>query len=135
MRVYVDTNILIDFVCKREEFFTDAQKLFALGYTGKTELILSALSIVNTKYVARKFGSSIIDNRIKKLAEFVEIVDLRADTVITSLDSGWKDYEDATQELSAIIEKAECIVTRNKKDYEKSTLPVYTVDDFLELVL
>ena len=31
MRVFIDTNILIDFVVNREGFSEDADKLFALG--------------------------------------------------------------------------------------------------------
>ena len=34
MRVFIDTNILIDFVVNREGFSEDADKLFALGITG-----------------------------------------------------------------------------------------------------
>ena len=35
MRVFIDTNILIDFVVNREGFSEDADKLFALGITGR----------------------------------------------------------------------------------------------------
>ena len=35
MRVYVDTNILIDYVCQRQEFADAANRLLALGYMGK----------------------------------------------------------------------------------------------------
>jgi predicted nucleic acid-binding protein len=34
MNVYIDTNILVDFVCRREAFFEDARTLFAYGYSG-----------------------------------------------------------------------------------------------------
>ena len=39
MKVYVDTNILVDLICSREEFLADAQDLFALGnHVGNEEL-------------------------------------------------------------------------------------------------
>lgn len=44
MRVYVDTNILIDYVCQRKEFADVANCLVALGYMGKVKLLTSALS-------------------------------------------------------------------------------------------
>ena len=47
------------------------------------------------------------------------------------LNSGWKDYEDATQHRSAIDENSDCIVTRNKKDFKASTIPVMTAMEFL----
>lgn len=39
MRVFIDTNILIDFVVNREGFSEDADKLFALGITGDIKLM------------------------------------------------------------------------------------------------
>lgn len=42
MKVYVDTNVLVDFVCNRQPFSGDAKKLFAHGYIGEYELIISA---------------------------------------------------------------------------------------------
>ncbi len=50
------------------------------------------------------------------------------------LSSDWKDYEDATQNKSAILANADCIITRNKKDFHDSTLPVYTIEDFFQKV-
>ena len=42
------------------------------------------------------------------------------------LSSDWKDYEDATQYRSAVDEQADCIVTRNIKDFKASTISVLT---------
>ena len=55
MRAYVDTNILVDLVLSRQEYLPDAQRVFALGYAGEVELMVSALSFVNTIYLARKY--------------------------------------------------------------------------------
>ena len=46
----------------------------------------------------------------------------------------WKDYEDAVQHMSAIKIKADCMVTRNKKDFRKSVIPVYTIDELMSLM-
>lgn len=56
MRVFVDTNILVDLICLREGFAENAQKLFALGYMGKLNLQLSSLSLVNAMYICRKYS-------------------------------------------------------------------------------
>ena len=55
MRVFIDTNILIDFVVNREGFSEDADKLFALGITGDIKLMTSALSYVTAMYIAHKY--------------------------------------------------------------------------------
>ncbi len=43
MRAYVDTNILVDLVLSRQEFLLDAQRVFALGYSGEVRLLVKRL--------------------------------------------------------------------------------------------
>lgn len=128
MKAYVDTNILVDLVLSRQEFLPDAQRVFALGYAGECRLVVSALSFVNTVYLARKYKYPLdeVYDKLRMVADFVDVADLRGQNVIDMLNSGWKDYEDATQHRSAIDVKADCIVTRNKKDFKASTLAVLT---------
>ena len=38
------------------------------------------------------------------------------------------------QHMSAIKVKADCMVTRNKKDFRKSVIPVYTIDELMSLM-
>ena len=134
MRVYIDTNILVDLVLSRQEFLPDAQRVFALGYADEAQLMVSALSFINTVYLGKKYKFPIDDvfSKLRMIAEFVDVVDLRGQNVIDMLDSGWKDYEDATKFHSAIEEQADCIVTRNKKDYKSSTIEVFTPAEFFE---
>lgn len=133
MRAYIDTNILVDLVFGRQEFLPDAQRVFALGYAGEAQLMVSALSFVNTVYLARKYNypQDEVYGKLRMIADFVDVVDLRGQNVTDMLSSGWKDYEDATQHRSAIDEHADCIVTRNKKDFKASTIPVMTAAEFL----
>ena len=133
MKVYIDTNVLVDFVCRRDVFFEPAKALFAIGYIGQVKLIMSSLSVLNAVYIGRKYGSTQIKEKLKLLSHFVEIVDLASDIVISELTSNWKDYEDAVQNRSAIKINADCIVTRNKSDFVLSSLPAYTVEEFLNI--
>lgn len=134
MRVFVDTNVLIDYVCKRETFFMSAKAVFASCYLGKSQIAVSALSIVNSVYIGRKYGSEVLKSKLLALSNMIEVVDLPATTVLNNLTTDWKDYEDALQYNSALAYEADCIVTRNKKDYERSSLPVYTADEYISLL-
>ena len=133
MRAYIDTNVLVDFVCRRDMFFEPAKALFAMGYIGRIKLIVSSVSILNTVYIGRKYGSTHIKAKLESLSSFVEIADLTSDIVISELASEWSDYEDAVQNKSAIKVNANCIVTRNKPDFSLSSLPVYTVEEFMKI--
>ena len=134
MTVFVDTNILIDLLCERESFVQSARMLFAYGYSGRLTLVLSSLSLVNAVYIARKYGYVDVRERLDDITEFVEVVDLRKEVAKRALTCEWKDYEDAVQYMSAIKENAYCIVTRNKKDFGKSVIPVYTIEELMSLM-
>ena len=134
MKIFVDTNILIDFVCSRENFVDDAERLFALGCVENMQLMTSALSYVTAMYVAHKYDYKCVTDTLLAISEFTEVLDLKGRIVVEMLSSDWKDYEDATQYKTAINANADCIVTRNKKDFSNSSLPVYTVSELFETI-
>ena len=136
MRAYVDTNILVDLVLSRQEFLPNAQRVFAIGYAGEVQLVVSALSFVNTVYLGRKYKYPMDDvlSKLRMIADFVDVADLSGQNVVDMLTSGWRDYEDATQYRSAIDEQADCIVTRNKKDFKAGTLPVLSPVEFFNKI-
>ena len=136
IRAYIDTNILVDLVLSRQEFLPNAQRIFALGYAGEVQLMVSALSFVNTIYLGRKYKYPMdeVYAKLRLIADFVDVADLRGKNVVDVLDSGWKDYEDATQHRSAIEEQADCIVTRNKKDFKASIILVLTPEEFFDKI-
>jgi hypothetical protein len=48
-----------------------------------------------------------------------------------SLASDFKYLEDAVQCYSAVNAKANCLITRNKRDYVTVILPILTPEEFL----
>jgi len=126
--IFLDTNIVIDFLANRQPFSLDAAKLFNLGVDGKVKIYISAVSYNNIYYVIRQSLSR--DAAIKLLGELAEISEITdtTDTIIRqSLKTDFKDYEDAIQYYCALsIPDIDFIVTRNTKDFKKSSLPVFT---------
>jgi predicted nucleic acid-binding protein len=49
-KVFVDTNIVIDLLAKREPFYKDAQELFTLSDKKEIKLQISSLTFANTYY-------------------------------------------------------------------------------------
>lgn len=132
MRLFLDTNVMLDLLGKREPFFESAARIISLADKGKATLAVSALSYATTDYfLSKMFGA---DKSVESLRKFKTISDIVAlDEVIVekSLNSGFIDFEDGLQYFSAI--KAECqyIITRNVKDFKNAEIPVLTPDDFL----
>ena len=98
------------------------------------KLMTSALSYVTTMYIAHKYEYQDVKETLLAVSNFVDVLDLQGNTVIEMLFSDWKDYEDATQNATALRAEGDCIVTRNKKDFTNSSLPVYTPAELLNIL-
>lgn len=131
-KLFVDTNIVLDLLQRREDFFKEAQELFTLADQKKVELSISSLTIANTHFLISKHYSSIearkILNRFKVL---VEVLPLDGKIIDLALSSDLRDFEDAIQFYTAIEYQMDMIITRNKKDFKKQTLPILTAKEYL----
>ena len=126
---------MVDLICLREGFAENAQELFALGYMGKVNLLLSSLSLVNAMYICRKYSYQDIVKSLTEITSFVDVIDMKGQSAVAALSSSWSDYEDAVQFYTALSCSSDCIVTRNEKDFALSTIPVYNIEHFLNLVM
>ena len=54
-RIFLDTNVLIDLICCRKPFVQEAERIFVMGDMKKISIGISALSFINTVYIAGKY--------------------------------------------------------------------------------
>ncbi|MBQ3620002.1 MAG: PIN domain-containing protein [Bacteroidales bacterium] len=136
MNLFFDTNILMDIVFERPFCLNEEIKILQLAFKEQVKIAVSSLSIVNTVYVAKKYGKT--DNDVKTaldaLTKHIKVLDMRGQDVIFMLSNGWKDYEDGLQYLCACNYKADFIITRNKNDFKLSSIEVVTPQEFLDMV-
>lgn len=131
--VFVDTNIVIDLLQKRDEFYREAQELFTLADRKKVKLYISALTFANTYYILSRFYSS--DEAKKILSKFKVLVEVLPTTdkiIELALASDFKDFEDAIQFYTALENSLEAIITRNKKDFKNNLISVFSASEFLK---
>ena len=133
MKVFVDTNIIIDLLARRQHFEA-AAKLFSLADRKKIHLYVSSLSIANINYIlSRSIGRDKTLQAIRDLQLLVNITDLTGKIIQLALnDSNFKDFEDALQYYSAIEADAKIIITRNGSDFKSSILPVLTAEEYIK---
>ena len=131
----VDTNVVIDFLTERSPFSLEAIKLFDLASKGKVKLYLAAVSYNNIYYIVRKFeGHSATLKVLKLIDQLTEVVDTSRSIISDSLNSGFKDFEDAMQYFSAQrIKRVDGIVTRNRPDFKLSELPILSPGEAISL--
>tara|TARA_R110002072_G_scaffold301700_1_gene482065 strand:- start:709 stop:1122 length:414 start_codon:yes stop_codon:yes gene_type:complete len=132
-RLLIDTNIVIDLLSKREKFYDEAADLFSRADKKELELAISSLTFANTNYILTKLKSAKEAREIlRKFKVLVELLSL--DDKITELalsDNNFPDFEDGLQYYSAIENQIDVIITRNKKDFKNSKIPVLTAKEYL----
>lgn len=118
MRIFIDTNVVVDFCSEREPFFQEASDIFDMGTRGEVEIVISSLSFVNMAYVLRKtFAKDDLHERLKKMSDRCIISSVDGDTIRTAISLNSKDFEDCVQCESAKLAKADLIVTRDEKGF------------------
>lgn len=135
MKVLIDTNIILDVLCKRPEFYEDSARIFKLCEVKKITGVISALSIPNIMYILRKEldadkTKEVLDN----LMLIFSVADLKADDLKKAADMKFKDFEDAIQSVCASRIKANYIVTRNIKDFSESRVTAIKPTELLERI-
>ncbi|MDR1870152.1 MAG: PIN domain-containing protein [Treponema sp.] len=135
MKLYFDTNIIIDILKHREPFFESSNKIFMLTAEEKIEGIVGTSSITDIYYLIRKqyADTKTAVKFIFDLLEIIKPVNTLVDDVFSAAELGFSDFEDAVIAAIAQREKADYIITRNIKDYSKSPVPAITPDEFLAL--
>lgn len=135
-KLFIDTNIVIDLLSRREPFFEEAASLFSLADKNEIELYVSSLTIANTSYtLLRQMPSNKAKSILRKLRLIMHILPLDDKIIGLALnDETFSDFEDGLQYFTAIENGQELIISRNLKDFKNSKLPVMTAGQYIESI-
>ena len=134
-KVFLDTNILIDYLSRREGFFEPAALVFQLGKRDKCQLLVSSLSFATASFILQahyKLSQGEVVEMFAQIVKMCHITTIDSQTVNESIISPFNDFEDAMQYFSALRESAHYIITRNIRDYAGSAIQVFEPLDFLK---
>ena len=132
-KIFVDTNIIVDLIADRRPFSKFAIEIFSKAQDKKLKLYTSSHSIATTHYLLKKYiEEKELRNVFYNLLDYIQVIPVDLDVIKKGLKSKHKDFEDAIQMLCAYsIEKMDCIVTRNSKDFRDCEIPVLSPDEFV----
>lgn len=131
--VFLDTNILIDYVLKRSGG-NDAEQLLMHGLNGDISLSASLLTFANMAYILK--NKIDIYGFFNMLTRFVRVLPMDENQLQAALRQQVRDFEDMLQFQCAKAAGSEVIISNNKRDFEEfSDLPVMTADEFLSQLL
>lgn len=133
MKVFIDTNVFLDYIEERPLGAKEAIAIFMLAAKEEIELLVSDLSIANIKYSTRKtIPTADFYKTMATLRELFTIVPIGATGVDKAISLEARDFEDALQYFSAEQAGADCIVTRNTKDFDFAVIETLEPKDFLD---
>lgn len=132
--VLIDTDVILDFFFDRESFAEFATEIFNLCEENKLKGFTTPVIICNVYYLLRKTAKhEVIIEKLKQLLTIIDVVNINKEIVLDSLNSDFKDFEDALQNYSAVKNgKISIVLTRNVKDYKKSELAIMTPETYLK---
>lgn len=131
-KIYIDTNVMLDLLGEREEFYLDAAKIASLADQKKIMLISSPISYATVNYFLSKFeNSNVAREKLRKFKLVSEVCTIDESIVEKSLNSNFSDFEDALHYFNAIESKCEIIITRNPKDFKNASLPIMSPKEFI----
>ena len=133
-KILVDVNIFQDVLSNREGAYAGVE-IINLVKKKELEGWVSANTYGILFYLQRKVNSEEIARKyvLQILNDFI-IIPVRKQLLRDALESELPDFEDNIQMESAYQFNLDAIITRNKKDFENSRIPVFTPEEFLESI-
>jgi len=133
-KLYIDCNILIDWLTDRQPFSIYANRLLTLIEKRLVIGIVSPLTLSNTYYIIRKHTNNKIANEFLNDAKILfDILDITKALTISAIENKHKDFEDDLHYYTAIENKLNFIITRNKKDFLHDKIKIMTAEEYLLL--
>ena len=135
MKLFIDTNIMLDLLGERKPFYNSIARIATLADKRKIRMVVSALSYVTVCYFLTKYeGIEKTKDKLRKFKVISEICDLDKLIIEKGLNSNFSDFEDSLQYYSALRADCKILITRNGKDFKKSQIPVMTADEYLKSI-
>jgi len=135
MKVLLDTNVVLDAIACRDPFYLDSQKIINFILENRLEGVITANSITDIYYIARKYLSKTeLQNTMRSLFAVFGIIDVLGSDCHKALDFPLNDYEDALLVVCGDKAAVDYIITRDKEflHTQNFPMPVISPADFLQ---
>lgn len=136
IRIVVDTNIIMDVLYERHPFFEDSKKILDLCLKNQIHGYVAVHTIPTIWYLLRKTTTNIeCRNILKDILSYLDIASISKRHVLDAIKrEDFSDFEDCLQDECATNVQADYIVTRNKKDFNLSKVPVYLPSELVQVI-
>lgn len=132
MNLFLDTNVILDYLAAREPFCHDIRKIILESNNRNIDLYASSVTFTTIEYILKKYMShEELMHKFELLRKFIKVPPTDGGTIDNAIKSNFKDFEDAVQYFTS-FDKCDVIITRNTKDFKQySQIPILTPKEFL----
>ena len=130
----LDTNVIIDYIAVRQPWYLDVEQIWNRVLSGSDQGYVSASALTDIYYItSRILDQTLALKAVALCCNSLTICPVDRETIMHALAMPGGDFEDNVVIACAERELLDAIVTRNQKDFQHCTLPVYTPSDYLQL--
>ena len=133
MKIFVDTNVIIDYLVDRVPFADDAEAVIDICVSEGNEGAFSGLSACNAVYIiGRAIGQCKAELLVKGVASLIGLLPINSEEIKSNLGAEHPDFEDSLQIAAAQAWGADVIVTRDSTGFVNSPIKVQTPSEFID---
>jgi predicted nucleic acid-binding protein len=132
MRVLIDTNVVLDVIFNRKQFYPASARAMTLAAEDQIEGYVAAHAVTTIFYVVeRDRGNETARVALIDLLSIMKVAAVDQGVIEKALAAPYRDFEDAVTMMAAASIGADYIVTRNSADFAHGPLPVLTPVELL----
>ena len=129
----LDTNIIIDVALERQPYVTNSETVLAFVEQRQIEGYISASTISDLYYIIRKQkGRNSTIEFLQEILTFCQIATVNQIVITMAFTTNFKDFEDAIQYSTAVVNQLDGIITRNPQDFPVVTPRIITPEQLIE---
>jgi len=133
VKVLIDTNVIVDVALEREPFYAESDRILTFVEEGQIQGYVSASTFSDLYYIIRRDkGRDWTLDFLRQLATFCQVATVDNSVISIALTCNFKDFEDAIQYSTAVINLIDAIVTRNPRDFPVNTPRIVTPNQLIQ---
>lgn len=135
MKLFLDTNVLLDYYTRREPFFRHAKLLWTASFFGDVELWASMQSFTNAEHILRRaIPVQTLRAMMAASLERLHVATASPQDLADGMTLDWPDLEDFLIARSALNEGADYLITRDAEGFGASRVPALTPERFFTMM-
>ena len=135
MKLFLDVNVVLDVLTRREPWAHDSASVLSLVADGRAEGFIAANTVTTLHHLLRQhLGLPRGAEFLVSLLGFLRAAEVRHETLSTALSLGWDDFEDAVQAICAMEVECDYFVSHDPRTLRMTSLSVVSPGELLGLL-